>query len=530
MHVFDVRGSACVLAVEIVPERELLLLEVRTVDNGGIAILRLGQIAALAAAPVPLARAPVEDLLILQPDGSLALLGARGAVCNLSPTSADLRGLAGTLASEKLRAAIQPQLYGLTSGCTDNAPNMRGETATRRCMEALTQVLPDEAFVRLRDEVDQSKSMQSLEAALMAYRTPSRPASSSRNVAPFSYEATRLGDKQLRQLLRARPSTRGTPQPPGSPPFPAEGREFEAALLCLHVVAQDLHLRVPDRADGLKIGQLVGRLAAAAGFVGWVDTYRRSHGATDLVIQGEPSSDPSKTHWLTDYCPTGPATKPRGLPEEPPDLLVHLAATLAGRRPNAYPDLRDIRELFKLSRQDHYGPDSQPTRLTRQLVDLYRLLTPSTTVNSAGRARACVHRMAVDYRWTTDYLQHLMPHVLLPLREAIRSCQLDPPIDWPAAAYELALRPDLARQQGALSRIKGTSSSATSGENVDGLRVLAAATEDVPVAATPGPDEQPGRAPRGGATRFNEDRRLEEVSRMLCFDKHCIVSAGDRTL
>lgn len=36
--------------------------------------------------------------------------------------------------------------------------------------------------------------------------------------------------------------------------------------------------------------------------------------------------------------------------------------------------------------------------------------------------------------------------------------------------------------------------------------------------------------PQPKATRFNEDRRLEEVSRMLQFSDPVTISAGDRTL
>ena len=179
-----------------------------------------------------------------------------------------------------------------------------------------------------------------------------------------------------------------------------------------------------------------------------------------------------------------------------------------------------------MDHRDPYGPDSNPTRLTNQIIALYEVLGLSTNANSAVRTRACVHRMAMDYGWTSESLRRLMPHVLLPLREAIRSCQLDPPDEWPAAAYELALRPDLARQKGAPARPDRAVSRAAPGGRTKGLRILAG--QDQVASVDPASDKVLGKiAP---ATRFNEDRRLEEVSRMLCFDKHCTVSAGDRTL
>lgn len=134
--------------------------------------------------------------------------------------------------------------------------------------------------------------------------------------------------------------------------------------------------------------------------------------------------------------------------------------------------------------------------------------------------------MAMDYGWTSESLSRLMPHVLLPLREAIRSCQLDPPDEWPAAAYELALRPDLARQKGAPTRPDSAPSKATPRGRTAGLRLLAG--QDQIDSSDPASDKALGKIAL--ATRFNEDRRLEEVSRMLCFDRHCTVSAGDRTL
>ncbi|KAL8291339.1 hypothetical protein RQP46_002317 [Phenoliferia psychrophenolica] len=105
---------------------------------------------------------------------------------------------------------------------------------------------------------------------------------------------------------------------------------------------------------------------------------------------------------------------------------------------------------------------------------------------------------------------------------------LDAPEGWPARAYLLVRRPDLAQQ------ISGRRKNVVSTTKAPALPFT---TEAICESAKSGgsPKEILARpntdaAPVPKATRFNEDRRLEEVARMLQYSEPVTISAGDRTL
>ena len=278
-------------------ERQLYLLEAITEESGAVSIKQLKQIPAVASATARLARAPVEDLLVLKPDGNLVLLGADGAEYSPATYARDLLALADTIVSDALRAALTTQLHGKHLGCVDQMATAQDRSAVRRCLEALAQVLPSETFVRVRNELEQSDvaavNTQQLESALFNHTSdlpvcadaPQSPAPS--RIGTFN-RASMFGDKQLRQVLRARPRLPLTSEPPAPQSHP-QGRIFEAALLCLHLLAQDLLLQTSSRTDGIEIGHLVTRMAAAAGFVGWVDYYSRASDASKVIVRGTDS-------------------------------------------------------------------------------------------------------------------------------------------------------------------------------------------------------------------------------------------------
>lgn len=124
----------------------------------------------------------------------------------------------------------------------------------------------------------------------------------------------------------------------------------------------------------------------------------------------------------------------RGVPESPPSLS-HVSATLC------------------LSPSNYYGSSIQPLQLTSQLVSLYSTLAfppadPSTgTSTTLTRAQSTV-RAIVGFGWDAAKIDRLAVGVALPLREAVRMCQFDAPLEMEVRAFELIRRPDLARQTG----------------------------------------------------------------------------------
>lgn len=55
--------------------------------------------------------------------------------------------------------------------------------------------------------------------------------------------------------------------------------------------------------------------------------------------------------------------------------------------------------------------------------------------------------------WTLEDIGRLTFGIALPLREALRLCQLEAPENWRPSAYELISRPDLAKQIGGLAEV-----------------------------------------------------------------------------
>ncbi|KAI5119343.1 hypothetical protein M0805_004020 [Coniferiporia weirii] len=157
------------------------------------------------------------------------------------------------------------------------------------------------------------------------------------------------------------------------------------------------------------------------------------------------------------------------------------------------------------------------------LLEFTRLFTAFSDIRQADgrkRAEATVLMMAQG-QYGLDFLSLLPLSIGAPLREAARTCQLGPPSDWPVSAYEFVGRNDL------------TESAKTSGDSVfnDGYRTV----KDHLKSATPRKTfqtlfEEAHRAVHHSEeavtgvelemtdftdVRFGQDRRLQEVARML---------------
>lgn len=208
--------------------------------------------------------------------------------------------------------------------------------------------------------------------------------------------------------------------------------------------------------------------------------------------------------------------------------MSKLSHLLAGRERASGLSLIELGPSFDLTPSLFYGAVT-PTSMTTSVLTVYSALSPlSGPSPAATRAQQAVLVMDT-LGWTPASISQLAVGVALPLREAIRMSQLDAPEGWPARAYDLIRRPDLAQQTGSGRRKKpvlpkqaqvapfstaAICESAKSGGSPK--EIVVRTTSDA--------------APVPKATRFNEDRRLEEVARMLQYSDPVTISAGDRTL
>lgn len=493
---------------------------------------------ASSATTVLATRSAVLDLAYLRPDGTLAVVTADGREddADLPPLAADDRPakLAGNT-SRKMNIVIEQQKRLMTCFRT---PPCR---LLRDCLEALSAVLPLDDFVQLQASIvhrrstsDAASSLDNLEAVLAPLFGIDTAAA---GVAPDTFETFRRRRAGHQPAFPVRASTTAPPSTAfADSPSPDLPDQLQATLLTLHLVVQDVRLSARRRKDVVKLGRLVARLAGAAGLSGWVDYYRRLLGAALEPVQvgALPSFLLPAKQWMTypvDFAALG-RTASR-LPSTPPDLLAHLAALFRSEpRPTIAFDLSSVADSFSLIPSGFYGSTIVANRLTLSIIRLYSLLGDGSSGRPAPRIHSAVRYMLDELRWTGEDLDGLTFAVVVPLREAIRSCQLDPPDNWPVEAYNLIRRTDLARQHGAAQRAApaSRSESAAAATSIDELaqRVAGLPSSSAGSASSASTSVSLNPVPR--AARFNEDKRLEEVTRMLQFEDPVTISAGDRTM
>jgi anaphase-promoting complex subunit 1 len=109
--------------------------------------------------------------------------------------------------------------------------------------------------------------------------------------------------------------------------------------------------------------------------------------------------------------------------------------------------LNAIAALFSYEPSHFYGL-VDPLRATTQMMSIYEALSNANDTSTASTRAQKAVRQVHQLDWKLDDINRLVFGVALPLREAIRLCQLESPENWPPEAYNLIRRPDLARQNG----------------------------------------------------------------------------------
>ncbi|GEM12547.1 anaphase promoting complex subunit 1 [Rhodotorula toruloides] len=515
---FDMRTpKTSSLAILLPHAHVLVVLQVRTAPDGSIAVSPLREIQASSATTVLATRSAVLDLAYLRPDGTLAVVTADGREQDV-----DLPSLAEDDRPARLAGNASRNLIVVTEQQKRLITHFQPPTCRllRHCLEALSAVLPLDDFVQLQASVLRRRSTSGADAGLDDLEAVLAPLfgveAAAANISPNPFEAyrRRRAGQQPAFLLRASSTIHRSTAfaDPLSRDLPDQ---LQATLLTLHLVVQDVRLSARRRMDIVQLGQLVARLAGAAGLSGWVDYYRRLLGAALEPVQ------------------LGPGRSASRLPITPPDLLAHLASLFRSqpRSVNAF-NLADVAERFALASSGFYGSSTVPNRLTSSVIHLYSLLGDGSAGRPASRIHATVRYMLDELRWSAEDLDGLNFAVVLPLREAIRSCQLDPPANWPAEAYNLIRRTDLARQYGSRQRSAPAppSEPALAATNVDELAQQVAEMPTSSNGSMKSTAKTTSLNPVPQAARFNEDKRLDEVTRMLQFEDPVTISAGDRTI
>ncbi|KAI3613912.1 hypothetical protein CBS9595_004089 [Malassezia furfur] len=274
----------------------------------------------------------------------------------------------------------------------------------------------------------------------------------------------------------------------GAPPAAAWdaaplGVDAPSLALVLHFVALDAQADVYRRATELpRVVRLLQRVCGRLGWATWCDFWARRCGDPDAAAGGAEAAEAAAAGAAgvaEEAAPAGAAG-----PAPPPDLYalvgdsLHTPTSLDA----AYAACAASVGVAPVA------PLAPHCAWLAALLAVYAALRP---VDGAGAVAQRVVEAMLAVHWDATHVARLPPGLALPLHEALRTCQLDPPRAWPAAAYALVQRLDAAAQAG--------------GAHAAGrVRVAPALLRTLPDGLDP-----------LSAQLFAHDYRLAEVARML---------------
>ncbi|KAF5376038.1 hypothetical protein D9615_007761 [Tricholomella constricta] len=286
-------------------------------------------------------------------------------------------------------------------------------------------------------------------------------------------------------------------------------RLLAPVLYALHTLGEDLRLMVHHYQSLIKLVPVICRIALAIR-PEWADYWKR---LCPDAVTGWPSPAMTVIENIDDR-----------LPVWPPDI----SAILYGRISHPdwqvpWHDTHDMAIGFGIKPAFAFGR-LDPLSSLQHLTNAYRCLADSSVAETQKRAENAMFMM-VTARLGPEFLNRLPIGIAAPLREAARTCQLAPPGDWPLAAYRAIGRNDLAASADEAPDLLFS----------DGYKPVKEFINPSRPRRTIGEIVNKARAAGGGEVdavsgveldladftdiRFGQDRRLEEVARMLCSSK-----------
>ncbi|KAI0270748.1 hypothetical protein BC834DRAFT_967470 [Gloeopeniophorella convolvens] len=535
---FDGQADRALLAICRAPSNTMTILSVGKNSDGAVKVAQVAEYPAVSAASMRITRSNVDDLLVAEPNGALTVfthglrkynastVGIKGAIPYfpsraLSSSSASMMnvdnpdGISTPLRVAALRNAVRSAVTVELSNGTqsrasvDFAPK---DVLTKQCLEVLTLTLPaDWSFGLHVTFMDSWRSRRLACNSGVEFDCFKIALVTVLEIEPYQKESNQTAPWNL--LSRSSSYARigeddvlaGMQLPPHPSPKPPPVRKRPHALLApvlnaLHVLGEDLRLVVHRHADVHRLAELIC-LVAAIIRPEWADYWKR-------FCPNATSGWAHHSSFVDDR-----------LPVWPPDMT----AMFYGRINNPdwklpWYDIRKLASQFKLSPGFAYGR-LEPLAYLRQLTLIYRCLADKTVEDSRKRAENAMHMM-VKHQIGESFLNALPIGLAAPLREAARTCQLAPGQDWPTAAYEFIGRNDLA--EGAHTHPAGPSSSGYQPvkgflgtrrrQSIRSLVNEASSAAAGDVGASSGVELNLDDFTR---IRFGQDKRLDEVARML---------------
>ncbi|KAL6308208.1 hypothetical protein BKA93DRAFT_725930 [Sparassis latifolia] len=515
------------------------------------------RLSACSVAAIRATRDTVRDLLVLRRDGGLAVLthglyevplqftlperdGGMDMDIDPPPNSnfkPQVPSDGGVIAIEDALDSSITVVFSNSSRFRVTINMMPHDPTARQCLLMLAMILPADTSFALHSRFLSKWSQQNFSivedvefgaftAALYEVLQLERPDPVPRpsidpNISrPWpalagSTSYSRFGEDPALQSLQLPPPSLRTAyvcKQPDKPTHPL----LAPVLNALHYVAEDMRCLVYKHPALLKLVPVICRIAMVVR-PEWADFWKR---LCPEAIDVWPSPATTVIAHLDER-----------LPLWPPDM----SAILYGRINNPewsipWPESQEFGAQFKINASFAYGR-TEPLARIHKLTAVYMCLADSKVAESRKRAENAL-RMLVKSQIGLDVLRYLPIGIAAPLREAARTCQLAPSGDWSVSAYQLIGRNDLA---------EGLSSSPDTLTSY-GYR----SAKDHTIFSAPRKtireqiEESCKTAGELGVVsgveldlkdfthiRFGQDRRLEEVARMLCSSSIPTIKAID---
>ncbi|KAJ7802231.1 hypothetical protein B0H14DRAFT_1667535 [Mycena olivaceomarginata] len=541
---FDGRWSGSsersLLSIHFPTSKTLHLFDVYAAPDNTLKLKYVSQLPALGAVPLRITRRTVWDLLVLQPDHELIVLthGTKVLPISVKVKVVDPDNVMDVDVAQAPEGVVQA--VGLKRDSFHSA-TLIFEDDRRRCheqpvcidlvppdyltgqtLQILALTLPEDVFFELHRrflEIWSSRGLLTsdgiefdcLTSALCRtfelrrpVKSPPEDVWSSLAQSP-SHDRFRE-DPALRALFRPTNPIHAISSDVGTPLQSPQRKSLLAPILyALHTLGEDLRLSI-DHYKALTALAPVICMVALVIRPEWADYWKR---LCPDAMAGWPQPTISD-HQVDDR-----------LPVWPPDV----SAILYGRISNPdwqvpWHDTQHMASRFHVVPSCAFGR-IDPLGTLSKLTSLYKCLADSAEPSGQKRAENAIMRM-VELRIGPEFLNRLPLGVLSPIREAARTCQLAPPSDWPLEAYRVVGRNDVAASASQAPELLFGDGYRSVKDFIDPSRprsTIGAIAAEAKVAGSGEVQTVSGvELDLDDFTdiRFGQDRRLEDVARMLC--------------
>ncbi|KAI0661437.1 hypothetical protein C8Q70DRAFT_1044010 [Cubamyces menziesii] len=565
--IFDTRiiatSARSLLGICLPATETLLFYEIAWEKPGILRVKSLSSLRARAISPVVATRERISDLLVLKPEGNLVLLTHGSLELPL-----DVVLPAPTTSGTATQATKEQRIVGLSHALRSSASLQLSDgsmarisldmtsqdTLVRDCMQMLALTIPADPFFTLHQSLLRRWSLSGFSCAdgaeFRAFEdalwevlgldvgeqlgSPNNEGSPAWQKLTSNASIARFREDPALRKLRLPGSS--TCDAPFRKTIPRPTTTHAAVLFALHHVAEDKRLALTRMQDVNRLAPFICRLAMIVR-PEWADYWKR------LCPNAMPIWPP---HFATDDI----------LPVWPPDMT----AILYGRLNNpdwqvpwsnsyAFASRFDLEASWAFGRTDPLAHTSAFTTLCKTLTDKQ---WEGRALDTRSRAVAALQFMDLT-GLQLDNLRRFPLGIAAPFREALRTCQLSPGGDWTVSAYHLIGRNDLAEGFTDSPAVATNSGYRTVREFLVsgscamqfGIKPISVSFQHPAMGRKTSLQcvEEVQRAVTGDHSRvtgvefdlddftrmrFGQDRRLEDVARMLCSANVHFVRTPDR--